>query len=634
MARADGVLPEQRQAHRGPDDTGSYTDPERRARLWFRRLAIIDLSDAANQPLSNEDRTVWAVCNGEIYNFRALREDLERRGHTFRSHGDVETLVHLWEEYGRNLLQHLNGMFALCIWDQRTGEAFLAVDHAGVKPLYVTIGSAGLAFASEAKVLLDLPSVSRAVDPVALRQYLTFLWVPGSRTMWRDVRKLAPATWISWHDGAIEEGTWWDWDQSEKEAREPDEWPAAVRATLRESVERQLVSDVPVGVLLSGGLDSSAIAGAMRAAQPHGRIRGYTASVVGHSHDGFSDDLPFARRVAWHLGVDLVEQRISPQIAELLPQLVWHSDEPLADPAIAASYLLSRCARDHGTVVLLSGQGADELYHGYRSHHAVRLARQLSGVPAPLMRAATAMAQAVVGGTGTSAEALPRRALKMLRFLGAGAHDRVLQLADWGSAALRGELLASGSAEPTAWDIYGEYLGLFDQARATTDEERWSYVLFKTFLPALNLAYSDRTSMAASVEMRVPFLDRALIEQAGRIPSSLKMREGRQKWVLSEAAMPWLPAIIANRPKTGFGAPLRAWLSRDLRPLMRDVLLGERFLERGLFQHAGVATLLDDLETGRRDVAYIVWALFTFEIWARTFLDRDGRQPVEMGAAA
>ncbi|HSJ97732.1 MAG TPA: asparagine synthase (glutamine-hydrolyzing) [Myxococcota bacterium] len=631
---APDVMADERQAHRGPDGAGRYADPEARARLWFRRLAIIDLSDAANQPLPNEDGTVWVVGNGEIYNFRELRAELQRAGHTFRSQGDVEVLVHLWEEHGRDLLQHLNGMFAFCIWDARTGEAFLAVDHAGIKPLYVARHDGALAFASEAKVLLDLPGLTTAVDPVALHQYLTFLWVPGERTMWRDIRKLAPASWLSWRDGQVEEGTWWDWDQSEKDDRPPDEWAAAVRHTLAESVERQLVSDVPVGILLSGGLDSSAITGAVRATHPHGRIRGYTARVAGHAHDGFSDDLPFARRVAWHLGVDLVEETISPEIASLLPQLVWHSDEPLADPAIAASYLLSRCARDHGTVVLLSGQGADELYHGYRSHRAVRLASRLSGVPAPLMRAATAMAAAAAGRTGASAGALPRRALKMLRFLGAAAQDRVLQLADWGSTSVRGELLATGSGIPSMTDVYGDYLALFDRARAHNDEDRWSYVLFKTFLPALNLTYGDRTSMAASVELRVPFLDRALVEQAGRIPSALKMRGGRPKWVLSEAASAWLPSVIATRPKTGFGAPLRSWLARDLRPLMLQILLGERFLARGLFRREGVVTLLDDLESGRRDVAYIVWALFTFEIWARTFLDRDGRHPVQLGAAA
>jgi asparagine synthase (glutamine-hydrolysing) len=344
--------------------------------------------------------------------------------------------------------------------------------------------------------------------------------------------------------------------------------------------------------------------------------------------------LPFARQVASHLHVDLVEGSIAPDIVSLLPTLVWHSDEPLADPAIAASYLLSRAARADGTVVLLSGQGADELYHGYRSHEAIRLARRMSGMPAPLMRAATAMAQAAIGGAGITGGALPRRALKMLRFLGADAQDRVLQLADWGSPAMRDGLLRDDRSTPSASDVYGEYLALFEQARATTDEERWSYVLFQTFLPALNLTYGDRTSMAASVELRVPFLDRALVEQAGRIPSALKIRAGRQKWVLSEAAAPWLPPEIATRPKTGFGAPLRSWLARDLQPLMRSVLLGDRFLARGLFRSEGMKTLLGDLESGRRDVAYIVWALFTFEVWARTFLDGDGRETVSLEPAA
>jgi len=354
--------------------------------------------------------------------------------------------------------------------------------------------------------------------------------------------------------------------------------------------------------------------------------------VSGDSQDGFADDLPFARSVAQRLDVDLVEERIAPSITTLLPLLIWHTDEPLADPAIAASYLLCRCARERGTVVLLSGQGADELYHGYRSHRAVRLARSLSGIPSPMVRAASALGEAVIGQAGTSASAAPRRLLKMLRFVGSSNQERILQLADWSSTAIREEILRADVRAESNAEVYGDYLALFDRSRARTDEERWTYVLFKTFLPALNLTYGDRTSMAVSVELRVPFLDRALVEQAGRIPSEMKTRDGRQKWVLAEAARDWLPPEIATRAKTGFGAPLRTWLAHDLRDEMRRTLLGERFEARGLFRRSGIETLLRDLETGRRDVAYVVWALFTFELWARTFIDADGSAPVSIAA--
>ncbi|MDQ3698832.1 MAG: asparagine synthase (glutamine-hydrolyzing) [Gemmatimonadota bacterium] len=622
-------LPDARQRHRGPDDTGHYADSRARAELWFRRLSILDLSAAGHQPMPNEDDSVWLVFNGEIYNHRELRAELEAKGHRFRSRTDSEVLVHLWEEHGRAMVERLNGMFAFCVWDERRGEAFLARDHAGIKPLYMADAPGGLLFASEPKVLLSATGVDRAVDTVALQQYLTFLWVPGERTMWRGIRKLPAGGWLAWRDGVVEEGTWWDWDQSQKENRAPGEWAGALRATLLESVERQLVSDVPVGALLSGGLDSSAIVGAMRELRPREVIRAYTARLDGDAHDGFASDLPYARSVASRLGVDLVEGRVAPSIAELLPLLVWHTDEPLADPAIAASYLLCKAAREHGTVVLLSGQGADELYHGYRSHRAVRLAQRLSGVPAPLTRVATALGEALVGRSGRSADAVPRRALKMLRFVGASSRDRILQLADWGSASMRAELLLPHAR---ATGVYDDYLALFDRSRAATDEERWSYVLFKTFLPALNLTYGDRTSMAVSLELRVPYLDRALVEQAGRMPNAVKVREGRQKWVLGEAARGWLPDGVITRQKTGFGAPLREWLARDLRYDMRRTLLGERFLARGLFDRRGVETVLRDLETGRRDVAYVVWALFTFELWARTFVDADGSAPVRIAA--
>ncbi len=633
LGRLEGhALPEDRQRHRGPDDSGSYTDPHRRAALWFRRLSILDLSGAGHQPMSNEDGTVWLVFNGEIYNFRPLRDQLERAGHIFRSRTDSEVLVHLWEEHGRDMLRHLNGMFAFCIWDERRGEAFLARDHAGIKPLYLASSGRSLAFASEAKVLLALPFVDRSIDPVSLRQYLTFLWVPGERTMWRGISKLPAGGSLSWTPERTERGVWWDWDQSAQDDRSPAEWTTSVRETLLESVERQLMTDVPLGALVSGGLDSSAIAGAMRHLHPDAPIRAYSAALEGDTQDGFASDLPYAHEVGRHLGLDLVTEKIDPAIAELLPMLIWQSDEPLADPAIAASFLLCRRARADGTVVLLSGQGADELYHGYRSHRAIHLSRRLSGVPRPLIRAASAMGEAIAARSGVSATATPRRMLKMLRFVGAPLGDRIMQLADWSSSATRDALLQPEARAESTDQVYGDYMALFQQSRAHNDVDRWSYVLFKTFLPALNLTYGDRTSMAVSVELRVPFLDRALVEQAGRIPANMKLRDGRQKWVLGEAARPWLPADILTRPKTGFGAPLRRWLANDLRGLMRDVLLGERLAARGLFSRMGIEELLADLQSGRRDVAYIVWALFTFEIWARTFVDEDGSAPVPIGA--
>jgi asparagine synthase (glutamine-hydrolysing) len=257
----------------------------------------------------------------------------------------------------------------------------------------------------------------------------------------------------------------------------------------------------------------------------------------------------------------------------------------------------------------------------------MRLAQAFSGVPSPIVRATSALAQLLAGATRLSARATPRRILKMLRFLSESEHDRTLQLADWGSPRLRTELLEDDIASIPASEVYGDYLSLFERSRGTTDEDRWSYMLFKTFMPALNLTYGDRTSMAVSVELRVPYLDRALVEQAGRIPAHVKHFRGEQKWVLAEAAADWLPAAIRGRAKTGFGAPIRHWLATELREEMRRTLLGETFLQRGLFQRSGVDRLLRDLETGRRDVAYIVWALYTLELWARTFIDRDGASP-------
>lgn len=626
------TLSDDRQSHRGPDDCGAYRDPRNRATLTFRRLAILDLSPAGHQPMSNEDGTVWLVFNGEIYNHRSLRTALEGRGHVFRSNTDSEVLVHLWEDHGRDMLSLLNGMFAFCIWDERTGEALLARDHAGIKPLYFTDVGNAVVFASEPKTLLSMPGVDTRVDPISLQQYLTFLWVPGTRTMWRGIRKLSEGSWASWRDGRLERGSWWDWDQTPLRGRNPNEWAHALRGTLLEAVERQLMSDVPLGALVSGGLDSSAIAGAMRALNPNGAIRAYTAAGDAADQDGFAPDLPYARLVAQRLGLDLVEETVRPSIASLLPLLIWHTDEPLADPALAASFLLCRRARQDGTVVLLSGQGADELYHGYRSHRAIRMARSVSGVPHPLARLAGMLVEVLSAATGRSSRSWPRRAAKMLRFLGSNGRDRVMHLADWASPAIRGEILSPEIADIPRDEVYGEYLSLFEQSRGETEEDRWSYVLLKTFLPSLNLTYGDRTSMAVSVELRVPYLDRALLEQAGQMPASVKYRDGIAKWVLAEAARPWLPDAIRTRPKTGFGAPLRRWLAFDLRREVHAILGSQRFAARGLFRPDGVKRLLSDVDTGRRDVSYLVWALFTFELWARTFLDRDGSAPIELAA--
>lgn len=623
------VLEDAIQSHRGPDDLGTYHDAGGRCTLNFRRLAIIDLSAAGHQPMSNEDGTVWLVFNGEIYNFADLRRELEQKGHTFRSRTDSEVLVHLWEEEGRAMVQRLNGMFAFCIWDERTGEAFLARDHAGIKPLYVAESDGGLAFASEAKVVASLPGVSREVDRVALRQFLTFLWVPGERTMWKGVRKLAPGSWMSWRDGVTTTGVWWDWDQRPDHSRSDADWIADLRGSLLSVTARQIVSDVPVGALLSGGLDSSVIVAAMREVAPADRIRCYVSYSPGEDHDGFAHDLPYARMVADRVGAELFEQPLDPGMAELLPLLVWHLDEPIADPAAVASYLLCRQARETGTVVLLSGQGADELYHGYRGHRAMRARGRVGGVPTQAFRLASGIFETVVARSGLSATATPRRIGKLLRVLGASASEAVMQLADWGSATIRDELLVDREG---AGEAYDDYLDLFARSRGATDEDRWSYVMFKTFMPSLNLAYGDRSSMAVSLELRVPFLDRELVEQAGRMPSAVKSRNG-EKSVLAAAAADWLPEAVLRRPKTGFGAPLRAWLSGPLHARIREVLLSDRLAARGLFHRAGLEAVLHDLETGRRDVAYIVWAIFTFELWARTFLDADGMQPTSLEPA-
>lgn len=618
----------ERMRHRGPDDEGLYAAPDGRAMLGFRRLSILDLSAAGHQPMGNEDGTVWLIFNGEIYNHVPLRADLERRGHHFRSRSDSEVLLHLWEERGPDLVHALNGMFAFAIWDERTGTGFVARDHVGIKPVYCAQADGAVWFASEAKALIDVPGVGTGVDRAALTAYLTFLWVPGSRTLWSDITKLEPGHRLTWQGGRATVDRWWDWDQTPGPDRTGAAWAEELRHELGAAVERQLQSDVPLGAFLSGGLDSSSVVGAMRDRRPEEPIQCYAMSAGATGGEGFVDDLPYARRVAAAQRLDLDEFEADADLISLWPRMIWHSDEPLADPAVGNTYIISRHARAKGTIVLLSGQGGDELFHGYRSHLAVQGADRLGWIPPGAAGALERLGGRLAGAAGVRSRPLMRRALKVLHALAVDGPGRAFALAEWSGAGDRAALLTPETADAGRdARLFATYRALYERSRGRTAVDRWSYVLLNTFLPALNLTYSDKAGMAASVEIRVPLLDRAVVELAGRIPARWKIRGAETKWILGEAAAPWLPDGIRRRPKTGFGAPVRAWLRGPLADEVRSVLLSERALARGWLQPDGVRVLLDDLAADRRDVAYLAWALYTLEHWARIFQDNGGRRP-------
>lgn len=609
-------------SHRGPDDSGVYHDADSGVTLLHTRLSIIDLSPAGHQPMLSRDGQVALVFNGEIYDFAGLRAELESGGVVFRGHSDTEVLLELYLRDGAAAFSKLNGIFALAIHDRRSGELLLARDALGVKPLYVHASEQGVAFASEIKALLPWMEDDRELDPLALDRYLTFLWCPGERTPFRNVRKLEPGSAMLVKSGRVERR--WRWyelparrgvlsDMGEAEAI------AAVREGLRVAVQRQLVADVPVGAFLSGGLDSSAIVAFAREQAP--QIRCFTID-VGEGDAGETGDLPYASRVAKHLDVPLEIVRIDPaRMASGLEQMVWQLDEPLADPAPLNVLYISQLARQHGMKVLLSGAGGDDLFTGYRRHMALRYQTLWNWLPRPIL-----------GGLDTMASRLDQRSAlgrRLGRLFSGSAEQgdaRLVRYFAWArrvdlwplySASMRDAIGATLAGQPMLDFLGGIPAGVVPMERMLALEQRF-------FLADHNLTYTDKMSMAASVEVRVPFLDTELVELAARIPDRFKQRGRIGKWVLKKAMEPYLPHDVIYRPKTGFGAPLRRWMRHDLRELLGDLLSQQSLRRHGMFDPAAVHRLIADNDAGRKDAAYTLLSLLCIEIWCRRFLDAGG----------
>jgi len=614
-------------SHRGPDDQGVWHDAAGEAGLGHRRLSIIDLSPAGHQPMSNEDDTVWITFNGEIYNFQELRDELLARGHRFRSQSDTEVMVHLYEDEGPDFVRRLNGIFALAIWDMRLRRLVLARDHAGIKPLYYWQSGRKLIFASEIKALLQHPDVPNRLNHAAVPDYLTFLWVPGDETMLAGIRKLEPGHLLTWLDGRVETRAWFELNYEPDMSVPVDEWTERVHDTFMRTTRRQMVSDVPLGAFLSGGADSSSIVACMRHSFPDRHIKCYTVRLPAGSmvRDQFVDDFPYAERVAAALNVELHAVDIAPQVVDLLPRMIWHLDEPDADPAVFPSYLIAKLAREDGTTVLLSGTGGDEVLFGYRSFEAYRKYERWARVPAwltaPALSAATAVTSAVQGAQG----ALPRRLRKLRRGLTRSGLQRHMAFSEWSTPEARTALLADEFLAAHAGNGIPACLRRYDAAfRGTGALNRRAHLLIQTFLAAHNFLYTDKSSMATSIEVRVPFMDVEFMRLCARIPESIKLRNGVTKFPLKAAMARYLPHDVLHRSKTGFGAPLRKWIAEDLDEPIRTLLSDGAVAERGLFNAAEVRRILADNHANRADHAYLIYALLNLEIWQRTFIDRRG----------
>jgi asparagine synthase (glutamine-hydrolysing) len=605
--------------HRGPDDEGFFVDNG--LGLGFRRLSIIDLT-GGRQPMSNEDQTVTVVFNGEIYNFKELRSHLKKLGHTFRTSSDTEVIVHGFEAWGDDVVHHLNGMFAFAIWDRRRRKLLLARDRLGIKPLFYTRKADTLAFASEIKSLLLLPGFDATVSHGAVFEYFSHHFIPGAGTIYQSIHKLTPGELLTVSDGEIKTRTYWRPAVTTVPPRTMADWGQELRQRLREAVRLQLVADVPLGVFLSGGLDSSAVTAAMA---------GLGAKEIRTFNVGFEvpkyDETCFAQLVSRHLGTAHETFRISAEATELLPKLLWHLDEPLADATIIPTYLLSEATRRRVTVAL-SGEGGDELFGGYTHYQGLQLNRWLSVLPLWCRRGLTAATRHLpTGGSprlGYLEHRLERIASTSLFPLFQGYTRKVAFF----TPEEQQRLFSPDFQRQVARLPYLRHFWAIPQAYPELDPIAQANLAdLSVYLPDSLLVKVDRMSMACSLEVRVPLLDHTLVEFALTIPFDLKVKGMHTKYLLRQALAPWLPRSILNRPKRGFNPPVEFWLQRHLLDYAREHHLMDTLAATGYFNLAAVREMAGAHMGGRRDFGRQLWALLVFAVWWRRVRGRGEWQP-------
>jgi asparagine synthase (glutamine-hydrolysing) len=590
-----------RLTHRGPDDDGLFHSGP--VALAARRLSIIDL-DHGHQPIANEDGGVVVVQNGEIYNYRELKRELERRGHRFATDCDTEVLVHLYEEHGDAFVERLRGMFALALWDQREGRLLLARDRFGIKPLYYRLLDGSLSFASELKAMLEQPGFSRAIDSRAVAAYLAFNSIPAPLTIFAEARKLPPGYLLSWRDGAVELSRYArPRPVAADQVREGTaaELAAELREVLRDSVRAHLVADVPVGILLSGGIDSGGIT-ALAATESTQPVKTFS---IGFEESGF-DELSRARMVAERFGTDHHELVVRPDAVELLPRLVESFDEPFGDSSALPTFLVSELASGE-VKVALSGEGGDELFGGYHTYVADQLAPKLGRLAAlasPLVEALPSSDARV--GFDYKAKRFARAAAKVDPLERHHAWKEIF------SPELRYSLLAG---DDTGWDPVDLYRERYAETGGAEPLARMQDVDLGIYLVDDLLVKTDRLSMAHSLELRVPFLDQRVAEFALGLPTRLKVRGFAKKRLLRRAVAPLLPKEIVRGRKQGFSIPLAVWLRGPLEPFAREVLSTAALERQGCLDPAAVTPLLDRHCSGREDLSRQLWGLMAFTLW-------------------
>jgi asparagine synthase (glutamine-hydrolysing) len=604
--------------HRGPDEGGVHADGP--LAMGMRRLSIIDVQ-GGHQPLANEDGTLWLVANGEIYNYRELTRDLAARGHRFRTQSDCETLLHLYEDKGDDFLSGVNGMFAFALWDARRRRLVLGRDRLGIKPLYVWNDGRRIIFASEAKAILAAPGIPTELDGQALASYLALGYVPAPLSIFRGIGKLAPATLLTAEDGHVHERRYWRVSDRVDTTTDEATWIERVRERLDESVRMQMVSDVPIGAFLSGGIDSSAVV-AMMSRHSDRPVKTYAIGFDGGDAETFYNELPYARQIATLFNADHHEIIVRPDVVALLPKLLWHMDEPIADSAFVTTYLVSEFARRDVTVIL-SGVGGDELFGGYRRYLGTYYQQRFSRLPGGLRRAVTALGARLPSDRHSPLLNTMRLAKGFLASAGLPLEERYRSYVEVFDDQAAAEVLRApmrGGVHPLA--------AAFSDAGSDDDLNRLLAVDATTQLADDLLLLTDKMSMAVSLECRVPLLDHELFELAASVPQAIKLRGGRLKHLLKEALVGVLPREILERRKRGFGTPMGAWFKGALAPMLQQLLSRSSVEQRGVFQYPAVAELIEAHRSNRIDGTDRLLALLNFEIWARLYL--DGRSADEV----
>ncbi|MCL4460043.1 MAG: asparagine synthase (glutamine-hydrolyzing) [Chloroflexi bacterium] len=594
-------------AHRGPDDAGVFLDQQ--VGLGHRRLSIIDL-ETGHQPIFNEDKTLAIVCNGEIYNYQELRTELKGKGHLFHTQSDTEVIIHLYEEKGVDCLSHLRGMFAFALWDGLTRTLFLARDRLGIKPLFYALGPQGLVFGSELKAILQAEWAPRDIDVEALHHYLLFDYIAAPHTIFQAVKKLPPAHYLLAQGDQASVEPYWELAMNEPLVRGEEETAELLRSTLQSVVKEHLVSDVPVGAFLSGGIDSSSVVALMARAmdQP---VKTFSIGFEDQSYN----ELPYARLVAERFQTEHREELVKPNMVDLVPKLIEYVDEPFADTSLIPTYLVSSLARKEVKVVL-SGDGGDELFGGYDNYLAQRLDRYYRLLPNPVRNLITQSLERI-----PPSPAKKGIINKLKRFVEGsnlpeeGRHCRWMtffspeELLDVCSAELRSEMKSI--------DFYGAFQDYFNQVRDEDPLRQAMFVDIKTWIPDDILAKVDRMSMAVGLEARVPLLDHAFVEFAAQIPSVYKVKGLDRKHILKKAMQGMLPGAILNRKeKQGFSIPIKNWLRHDLKEMLMDTLSPERVARRGFFSPNYVSRIVHEHLEETHDHWHRLWALLVFDLWS------------------